>query len=65
MQPDKIFEIVKLNKFMTRYSPTVKQWRNKNAGFDGRKPISYTPQDLKEIKAGVRVLIKELKKVSK
>ena len=65
MQTDKIFHIIKLHKFMHQYAPGIKQFGNKNIGSDGRKPINYTPQDKKDIKNGIKLLIQDLKKAIK
>jgi len=56
-----IFKYLKASRFFPSYAPTVRQWGNKLAGTDGRKPVTFTNNDLKAIKEGLKVMIKENK----
>ena len=56
-----IFKYVKASRFFPTYAPGIKQYRNKLNGSDGRKPVTFTEADLKAIKKGLKVMIKENK----
>ena len=56
-----IFKYIKASRFFPSYCPTVKQYRNKINKTDGRKPVTFTNNDLKAIKEGLKVMIKENK----
>jgi len=54
-----VFKFVKAARFFPTYAPTVKQFNNKILGTDGRRPVKFTDQDKKAIKAGLRAMVKD------
>ena len=56
-----LFKFLKASKFFPKYAPNVKQYRNKLCGSDSRKSVTFTNNDLKAIKEGLKVMIKENK----
>jgi len=58
-----IWRYIKAANFYAKYAPSVKDWKHKLSGKNGRgNPIDFTDGDKKEIKAGVKKLCKELSK---
>jgi len=58
-----IFNYIKAAKFFPKYAHGVKDWKKKMTGKNGRgNPVTFSDQDKKEIKAGVKKLCKELSK---
>lgn len=57
-----LFDYIKANNFFPKYAPSVKDWKKKMTGKNGRgNPIDFTEQDKKEITAGINKMIKDLK----
>lgn len=58
----KIWKFIKADQFFPAYAPTVKNYKRKISGKNGRgNPIEFTPDDNKHIKSGLRKLFKDLK----
>ena len=56
-----IFNYIKAAKFFPKYAPEVKDWKKKLTGKNGRGNfIEFSVSDNKAIKAGVKVMTKEL-----
>lgn len=61
---EQFFRMVPARQFFTNYAPTVKRYYHKMRGIDGNKqPITWTSQDREDIRAGIRRLSADLKKV--
>jgi hypothetical protein len=57
----KLTDIVPAKRIFTHYCPTVKNWRHKCSGIDGNgKPITFSPEDQKQIKAAKKQIIKDI-----
>lgn len=58
-----IFEYIKADKFFPSYAQTVKNYKHKCRGKNGRgNPIEFSEQDKKEILRGLKNLFADLKK---
>jgi hypothetical protein len=57
-----IFDYIKAVKFFPNYAPSVIDWKKKMSGFNGRgNKLDFTPQDKKQIKAGLKKLFNDLR----
>jgi hypothetical protein len=63
LSKDDFFELVPARQFFSRYAPNVKRFYQKMRGIDGNgKPIDFSPQDKEDIKAGIKLMSKDLKR---
>jgi hypothetical protein len=59
-----LFEFIKASPFFQVYAPDVMNWKHKMRGTDGnQKDISFSESDLKQIRAGLTKLFKDLKEI--
>jgi hypothetical protein len=59
-----LFEFIKASPFFQVYAPNVTNWKHKMRGTDGnQKQISFSESDLKQIRAGLTKLFKDLKEI--
>lgn len=58
-----IFDYIKAAKFFPTYCPEIKNWKHKLRGKSGKNvDISFTPEEIKQIKKGLVKLHKDLQK---
>jgi hypothetical protein len=56
-----IWNYIKADSFFKDYLPHIKSYKHKLRGKNGRgNPIDFTPAELKEIKAALKKLFKDL-----
>ena len=56
-----IWSYIKAVNFFPTYAPSVKDWRKKMTGKNGRgNPVSFSPADNAAIKAGLKKLFKDI-----
>jgi len=56
-----IFHYIKAAKFFPDYCPNIKDWKKKMTGKNGRgNPMEFSTKELKEIKAGLKKLFKDI-----
>lgn len=64
MEAKEFFKIIVEKHFFTAYCPEVTNFRHKKRGMDGNKrPIEFTAEDKKAMKAAVKQLAKDIAKV--
>lgn len=64
MHMDDFFKLVPASQFFANYAPNVKRYYHKMRGIDGNKqPITWTTQDIQDIRSGIRKLSADLKTV--
>lgn len=56
-----VFQFIKASSFFPKYAPNIKNYPHKLRGTDGNgKPITWTSEDRKEIRAGLKMMIKDI-----
>lgn len=56
-----IWNYIKAAAFFPKYAPTVKDWRKKMTGKNGRgNPVTFSPADNLAINAGLKKLFKDI-----
>jgi len=56
-----VFKFIKADKFFPVYCPDIKCFNHKMRGKNGRgNPLTFTPDELKKIKKGVRQMIADI-----
>lgn len=64
MEAQEFFKIIVEKHFFVDYCPTVTNWIHKKRGTDGNKrPIQFTPKDIKAMKAAAKKLAKDIANV--
>lgn len=64
MTKEEFFKVVPARQFFTQYAPQVKRYYHKLRGIDGNgKPLDFSAEDRKVMKAAVMKLAKELQDV--
>jgi len=55
------WKFIKAANFFPAYAPSVKDWRKKMTGKNGRgNPIDFSKEDNKAIQSGIKKLFKDL-----
>lgn len=58
-----IFKFIKADKFFPKYCPSIKSYRHKIRGKNGRgNPTKFSPEEEKEIRKGLKKLFADLAK---
>jgi len=58
-----IFTYIKADKFFPEYCPQIKSYKHKIRGKNGRgNPIEFSKEEMKQIKKGLKQLLKDLSK---
>lgn len=56
-----IWTYIKADKFFPEYCPEIKSYKHKIRGKNGRNnPVEFSKDELKQIKAGLRRLFKDI-----
>jgi hypothetical protein len=56
-----IFKFIKADQFFSKYCPQIKSYKHKIRGMNGRgNPVKFSKQELREIKNGLRQLVKDI-----
>lgn len=56
-----IWTYIKADQFFPKYCPQIKSYKHKIRGKNGRgNPVEFSPEELKEIKTGLKKMFKEL-----
>jgi hypothetical protein len=60
-EPMKIFTYIKADRFFPKYCPTIKSYKHKIRGFNGRgNPTEFSEEEMKLIEKGLKKMFKEL-----
>ena len=64
MTPEELWKIIRPGRFFPRYAPEVKNYYHKVRGLNGRgNPVDFSDKDKEHIKAGMKRLFADVKKV--